>query len=86
MKQILIAVAVALSLASCTENARVKRLGGTSTFHLEPGQKLEMVTWKENNLWVLTSNRPDSVKPQTYKFSEKSDFGVMEGTYTIIEQ
>ena len=86
MKQTLIAVAVALSLASCTENARVKRFGGSGDIELAPGQKLEMVTWKSNELWILTSNRPDSLKPQTYQFSEKSSFGVLEGNYTIIEQ
>ena len=86
MKQIFIAVAVALSLASCTENERVKQFGGSGKIELEPGRKLEMVTWKENELWILTSIRPDSIKPQTYKFSEKSSWGVIEGTYTIIEQ
>lgn len=86
MKQTLIAVAVALSLASCTENARVKRFGGNGDIELEPGQKLEMVTWKSDELWILTSNRPDSVKPQTYQFSEKSSWGVVEGNYTIIEK
>jgi len=86
MKQTLIAVTVALSLASCTENARVKRFGGNGDIELEPGQKLDMVTWKGNALWILTSNRPDSVKPQTYQFSEKSSWGVIEGNYTIIEK
>jgi len=86
MKQTLIVVAVALSLASCTENARVKRFGGNGDIELEPGQKLEMVTWKSDELWILTSNRPDSVKPQTYQFSEKSSWGVIKGNYTIIEK
>jgi hypothetical protein len=86
MKKIVLAVAVALSLASCTENVRVKMWGGNGKIHLEPGKKLEMVTWKEAELWILTSNRPDSVKPQTYQFSEKSSFGVIEGTYVIVEQ
>ena len=86
MKQTLIAVAVALSLASCTENARVKRFGGNGDIELEPGQKLDMVTWKSDELWILTSNRSDSVEPQTYKFSEKSSWGVVEGNYTIIEK
>ena len=86
MKQTIIAVAVALSLASCTENARVKNFGGNGDIELAPGQKLEMVTWKSDELWVLTSIRPDSVKPQTYQFSEKSSFGVLEGNYTIKEK
>lgn len=86
MKQTLIAVAVALSLTSCTENVRVKRFGGSGDIELNPGQKLDMVTWKGNALWILTSNRPDSVKPQTYQFSEKSSWGVIEGNYTIIEK
>lgn len=86
MRKIVLAVAVALSLASCTENARVKRFGGSGKLELEPGQKLEMVTWKSDELWVLTSDRPDSVKPQTYQFSESSSWGVLEGSYTIIEK
>ena len=86
MKQTIIAVAVALSLASCTENVRVKRFGGNGDIELSPGQKLEMVTWKSNELWVLTSIRPDSVKPQTYQFSEKSSWGIVEGSYKIVEK
>lgn len=86
MKQTLIAVAVALSLASCTENARVKRFGGNGDIELAPGQKLEMVNWKSDELWVLTSDRPDSVKPQTYQFSEKSSWGIVEGSYKIVEK
>jgi hypothetical protein len=86
MKQTLIAVAVALSLASCTKNVRVKSFGGNGDIELAPGQKLEMVTWKDAQLWILTSNRPDSLKPQTYQFSEKSSFGVIEGNYTIKEK
>lgn len=86
MKQTIIAVAVALSLASCTENDRVKNFGGNGDIELAPGQKLEMVTWKSNELWVLTSIRPDSVKPQTYQFSEKSSWGIVEGSYKIVEK
>ena len=86
MKQTIIAVAVALSLASCSENARVKNFGGNGDIELAPGQKLEMVTWKSDELWILTSNRPDSVKPQTYQFLEKSSWGLVEGNYTIKEK
>jgi hypothetical protein len=86
MKHTFIAVAVALSLASCTENTRVKSFGVNGDIELAPGQKLEMVTWKNAQLWILTSNRPDSLKPQTYQFSEKSSFGVIEGNYTIKEK
>jgi hypothetical protein len=79
-------VGITLTMNSCTENARVKRFGGNGDIELEPGQKLEMVTWKDSELWILTSDRPDSVNPQTYQFSEKSSWGVIEGSYTIKEQ
>lgn len=79
-------IGIALTMNSCTENVRVKAYGGNGKVVLEPGRKLEVVTWKESQLWILTSVRPDSIKPQTYQFSEKSSWGVIEGTYTIIEQ
>lgn len=87
MKKIvlLLGIVFTLSFMSCTENARVKSFGGKGEVMLEEGQQLEMVTWKSDQLWILTKNRPDSVKPQTHKFYEESSWGVMEGEYIIIE-
>lgn len=86
MKKLLLIAMTALLLTSCTENIRVKQFGGSGKITLDKGLKLEMITWKDNQLWVLTSDRPDSVAPKSYKFAEKSSFGVMEGVYLIDEQ
>lgn len=86
MKKLLLIISAVFTLASCTENARVKNFGGSGKITLDKGLKLEMITWKDNQLWVLTSDRPDSVAPKSYKFAEKSSFGVMEGVYLIDEQ
>lgn len=86
MKQLIIIIGISLSLMSCTENQRVKSFGGTGTIEIKKGDQLEMVTWKKEQIWILTSKRPDSVQPKSYEFYEKSSFGVMEGTYIIKEK
>lgn len=86
MKKTLLITSLALFLTSCTENQRVKSFGGKSTLKLNKGEQLDMVTWKNDELWLLTSKRPDSVSPKTYTFKEKSSFGVIEGAYIIKEE
>lgn len=86
MKKLLLIITTVLLFASCTENVRVKTFGGSGKITLDPGRKLEMITWKDHELWVLTSDRPDSVAPKSYKFAEKSSFGIVEGIYLIDEQ
>lgn len=73
-------------LCSCTKNSRVKHFGGTATIELPAGQKLIHCTWKDSNLWYLT--RPMSPKDsvETYTFQEKSNLGMVEGTYIIKER
>ena len=56
------------------------------TIELEPGQKLEMITWKDNKLWYLTRPFNENDIPETHKFQEQSEYGVFEGTITIIEK
>lgn len=55
------------------------------TLELEPGQKLEMITWKDDSLWYLTRPMQDGEEPETHTFQQSSEFGVFEGTVTIIE-
>ena len=85
MKKVLAIALVAITLASCTENARVKSFGGEGTLNLPKGQKLVNVTWKETELWYLTRQMDSTDVAETYKFQEESSFGLMEGTYNIIE-
>jgi hypothetical protein len=85
MKKVLAIALVTITLASCTENARVKSWGGEGTINLPKGQKLVTITWKETQVWYLTRPMNSTDKAETYKFQEESSLGVMEGTYNIVE-
>lgn len=85
MKKILILAAVALSLASCTENQRAKSWGGTAKVNLEPNRKLVTVTWKEDQIWYLTRQMDSTDVANTYEFQEESSWGMVEGTVVIVE-
>jgi len=85
MKQLLAIALIAISLASCTQNARVKAWGGKGTINLPKGQKLVNITWKETEIWYLTRPMDSTDVAETYRFQEESSLGVMEGTYNIVE-
>ena len=82
---ILLIAAILPLTVSCTENQRAKAWGGSMTINLEPNQKLVNVTWKEGDMWILTRPMRAGEINETYKFGEKSTFGLMEGTVTIVE-
>jgi hypothetical protein len=71
---------------SCTENQRARKFGGDETIQLEEGKRLEYVTWKGDQLWVLTRESTPGDTARTHTFHEKSSFGVIEGTITIVER
>jgi hypothetical protein len=75
-----------LFLVSCTENARAKKFGGSMTIAVPVGNKVTNITWKEGDLWY--SYRPfiDGETPQTQTFVEQSNYGILEGKVTFIEQ
>lgn len=85
MKKLVILAAILFSFTACTENSRVKNFGGEGTINLPKGRKLVNVTWKETQIWYLTRPMDSSDVAQTYQFHEESSYGVMEGTYNIIE-
>ena len=85
MKRILMLVGTIFVLGSCTENSRVKNFGGEGIINLPQGRKLVNVTWKDTQLWYITRQmRPDDVV-ETYIFQEESSWGVIEGSYNIVE-
>jgi hypothetical protein len=73
-----------LSLSSC--NYFTRAVGGNMTVELEKDQKLINCSWKQTDLWVLTRVRKEGEQPDTYKYTEKSTYGVLEGTVTIVEK
>jgi hypothetical protein len=85
MKKVFLAIGVIAMLGSCTENNRVKNWGGEGTIKLPKGRKLVNVTWKETQVWYLTRPMSSSDVAETYQFQEESSWGVMEGTYNIVE-
>lgn len=85
MKKLILLLIIATLLFSCTENSRVKNFGGEGTLNLPKGQKLVNVTWKETQLWYLTRPMHDNEPAETYQFQEESSWGVIQGTFNIIE-
>jgi hypothetical protein len=85
MKRLSIFMLLALSLAACTENARVKAWVGEGTINLPANSKLVNVTWKEGQIWYLTKPMTKKDVAETYKFQEESSWGMVEGVYNIIE-
>lgn len=82
-KNILLAIMV-LSLTGCQNTT--KYWGGSMTIELPKGQKLEEITWKDDSdLWYLTRPMREDEVAETHTFQESSEFGVLEGTVTIIE-
>lgn len=63
-----------------------RTLGGTITRELPSGQKVVNVTWKDDNLWILTrASRPGEV-PETLTFTEHSKRGLIQGQVIVKEQ
>jgi hypothetical protein len=79
MKKLIFITVVTLGLASCTENERARRFGGTEEISLKTNEVVLNVTWKENEMWICTK---DTVSNVVY-FREKSSWGVMEGTVIL---
>ena len=55
------------------------------TLNLPENTKLEMITWKEDSLWYCTRPMRENEEAEIHTFQESSEFGVFEGTVTIIE-
>jgi hypothetical protein len=82
---IIVCTAVSFVFTSCTDNERARNYGGTETINLEKGVKVMNVTWKEQNLWVLTRPMHPSDTAETVVFAEKSSYGVCEGKIVLVE-
>lgn len=80
---VLVSLTISLILVGCQYTT--KSLGGDMTLTLEPNQKLEEITWKDGSLWYLTRPMREDEEAETHVFQQSSNFGVFEGTVTIIE-
>ena len=80
---IIFVILCSLSLTGCQMLTR--NMGGDMTLELEPNQKLEEITWKDDSLWYLTRPMREDEEAETHVFQQSSNFGVFEGTVTVIE-
>lgn len=72
---IIIGILVCITYISCTDNARARTFGGKEVVQLKSNEKLINVTWKNNNMWLLTQDTLTS----EFFFREKSSWNVFEG-------
>ena len=86
-KKILISLSIlttfAMLLTGCQSMAR--SFGGTHTIELPKNEKLELITWKDDELWYLTRPMREGEKAETWTYQESTDFGVVEGKVIIKE-
>lgn len=90
MKRILkyISITSLIMLIMCNAvgcQATTRTFGGTTTLKLEPNEKLEEITWKDNSLWYLTRPMRDNEEPEVHIFKESDNLGILEGTVKVIE-
>lgn len=85
ISSVLLIIFAMFMLTGCTEQTITKEFGGDMTIRLEPGQKLEEITWKDDNLWYVTRPMRDDEFAETHTFQESSEFGLIEGTVYIVE-
>ena len=84
MMLILMVVVLCIFLFAGCQRA-TKSLGGSMEIKLEPNTKLELITWKDDSLWYLTRPMREDDVAETHTYQQQTEFGVFEGTVTIIE-
>ena len=82
----MVAVIVAALVIFFRPQSVSKSLGGTTTITLDPGLKLEEITWKDNDLWYLTRPMRADEHAETHTFQQSSNLGILQGTVIIVEQ
>lgn len=73
-------------LTGCNASESAKYYGGSKDIYLEAGQKLELITWKEDSLWVLTRAMYEDDIAETHVYKEYSPYSIIEGTVYIYEE
>lgn len=51
-----------------------------------PGHKVVNITWKGDNLWILTRPMREGEQPEVLTFSESSTYGVLQGHVVVRER
>lgn len=67
------------ALSGCGANHAARSWGGTMTVDLPAGEKLQGVTWKDDELWYLTRPMREDEEPEEWTMQEQSNYGIFEG-------
>lgn len=84
MKKILFILSVLL-MCSCTDNMMTRNWGGKTEMDAPKGQRVIMITFKGDDIWILTEPMDSDYVPKTKKFYESSSWNLYEGEITIRE-
>lgn len=80
IKEIILIIAISIGmLISCTDNQRAKSFGGTETVELKPNHRFINITWKNDDLWIVTQDTTTGM----FYCKEKSSWGILKGTIII---
>jgi hypothetical protein len=79
MRKITMAAIGLLAFVSCTDNEIARKYGGTETIKLDTHEKFINITWKGDDLWIISQ---DTVTGVSYA-REKSSYGIWEGKIII---
>lgn len=88
MKKKILAALLAIGLIGVTLTGcqtATRSLGGSTIIELEPNMKLELITWKDDSLWYCTRPMRKDESAEIHTYQQQSEFGIFEGTVTIIE-
>ena len=78
--------AIIMSVACLTGcQSATKNYGGKTTVKLEPNQKLEEITWKDDSLWYLTRPMTDDDVAETHTFRQQRG-EIVKGTATTTDK
>lgn len=76
----------ALVMLKGVDQTITKKYGGSTSIELKQGERLEMLTWKDDQIWTQTRMREPGEQPITHKFREHSKYGMLEGEVVVKEK
>lgn len=88
MKTKVLAILIVIIICLCCMTGCqgcTRSYGGSMTLELPPNTKLEVITWKDDSLWYCTRPMRKDEQAEIHTYQQSSEFGVFEGTVTIIE-
>lgn len=89
-KKLIIAGIILLIVGSIyflfTTQYGAKKLGGVYTINLKENKKLVNMTWKDDEMWILTRDARPTEFSEKYTFREDSKFNMIEGKVVIKEE